>query len=116
MAIIIKDLTLVGAARKESNVLDGRPARAEAKSGSCFYILEQIGSCWNTPSHPNLAGLLWKWGLPSSSNDEDSAFIVGDMGSIPGSGKAPEEGHGNPLQYSCLENPWTEEIGRLQSM
>ena len=28
-----------------------------------------------------------------------------DMGSIPGSGRAPEEGHGNPLQYSCLENP-----------
>ena len=27
-----------------------------------------------------------------------------------------EEGHGNPLQYSCLENPWTEESGRLQSM
>ena len=28
-----------------------------------------------------------------------------DMGSIPGSGRAPEEGHGNPLQYSCLEYP-----------
>ena len=30
---------------------------------------------------------------------------TGDMGSIPGSGKAPGEGNGNPLQYSCLENP-----------
>ena len=28
-----------------------------------------------------------------------------DMGSIPGSGRSPEEGNGNPLQYSCLENP-----------
>ena len=28
-----------------------------------------------------------------------------DVGSIPGSGRSPEEGHGNPLQYSCLENP-----------
>ena len=28
-----------------------------------------------------------------------------DMGSIPGSGRSPEGGHGNPLQYSCLENP-----------
>ena len=30
---------------------------------------------------------------------------VGDMGSIPGSGRSPGGGHGNPLQYSCLENP-----------
>ena len=30
---------------------------------------------------------------------------VRDLGSIPGSGRSPGEGHGNPLQYSCLENP-----------
>ena len=30
---------------------------------------------------------------------------AGDSGSIPGSGRSPEEGNGNPLQYSCLENP-----------
>ena len=30
---------------------------------------------------------------------------VGDVGLIPGSGRSPEEGNGNPLQYSCLENP-----------
>ena len=30
---------------------------------------------------------------------------AGDSGSIPGSGRFPEGGHGNPLQYSCLENP-----------
>ena len=30
---------------------------------------------------------------------------VGDPGSIPGLGRSPGEGHGNPLQYSCLENP-----------
>jgi len=30
---------------------------------------------------------------------------VGDLGSIPGSGRFPGEGNGNPLQYSCLENP-----------
>ena len=39
-----------------------------------------------------------------------------DTSSIPGLGRSPEEGHGNPLQYSCLENPWTEEPGGLQSM
>ena len=34
-----------------------------------------------------------------------SARNAGDPGSIPGSGKSPEEGNGNPLQYSCLGNP-----------
>ena len=34
-----------------------------------------------------------------------SACNPGDLGSIPGSGRSPEEGNGNPLQYSCLENP-----------
>ena len=39
-----------------------------------------------------------------------------DLGSIPGLGRSPGRGHGNPLQYSCLESPWIEEPGRLQSM
>ena len=34
-----------------------------------------------------------------------SAYNVGDLGSIPGLGKSPGEGNGNPLQFSCLENP-----------
>ena len=41
---------------------------------------------------------------------------VGDTGSMSGSGGSPGGGHENPLQYSCLENPWTEERGELQSM
>ena len=36
-----------------------------------------------------------------------SAYNAGDMGSIPGSGRSPGEGNGNPLQYSCLENQIT---------
>ena len=39
-----------------------------------------------------------------------------DAGSIPGLVKAFGRGNGNPLQYSCLEIPWTEELGGLQSM
>ena len=39
-----------------------------------------------------------------------------DVGSIPGSARPSEIGNGKPLQYSCLENPWTEEPGGLQSM
>ena len=38
-------------------------------------------------------------------NPPASAEDIGDMGSIPGSGRSPGGGHGNRLQYSCLENP-----------
>ena len=40
-----------------------------------------------------------------SSDDKASAYNAGDLGLIPGSGRSPGEGNGNPLQYSCLENP-----------
>ena len=43
-------------------------------------------------------------GLPYSSDSKESACSAGDLGSIPGSGRCPGEGNGNPLQYSCLEN------------
>ena len=55
-----------------------------------------------------------------------SACNAENLGSIPGSGRSPGEGNGNPLQYSCVENPmdsilawripWTEEPGGLQYM
>ena len=41
---------------------------------------------------------------------------VGDAGSIPGSGRSPEEANGNTLQYSCLGNPMDRVPGGLQSM
>ena len=43
--------------------------------------------------------------LPCSSDGKESACSAGDLGLIPGSGRSPGEGNGNPLQYSCLENP-----------
>ena len=48
--------------------------------------------------------------LPANAGD------VRDAGLIPGSGRSRGGGHGNPLQYSCLETPWTEEPGGLQSI
>ena len=42
--------------------------------------------------------------LPCSSVGKESACNAGDPGSIPGLGRSPGEGNGNPLQYSCLEN------------
>ena len=44
-------------------------------------------------------------GFPSGSDGKEFACNVGDLCSIPGSGGPPGGGHGNPLQYSCLENP-----------
>ena len=53
----------------------------------------------------------------SSSVDKESTCNAGDLGSIPGLGRSPGGGHGNPLQYSCVENAsWTEEPCGLQSM
>ena len=43
-------------------------------------------------------------GFPGGSDGKASACNVGDLGLIPGSGRSPGEGNGNPLQYSCLEN------------
>ena len=57
---------------------------------------------------------LWDWNekwpfpvlcFPGGSEVKASACNLGDLGSIPGSGRSPGEGNGNPLQYSCLENP-----------
>ena len=43
-------------------------------------------------------------GFPGGSDSRESACNAGDLGSIPGLGRSPGEGNGNPLQYSCLEN------------
>ena len=44
------------------------------------------------------------WGFPGGSDGKAFAYNVGDTGLIPGLGRSPGEGNGNPLQYSCLEN------------
>ena len=50
----------------------------------------------------NIPGLYW---IPDGSVGKESVCNAGDPGSIPGLGRSPGEGNGNPLQYSCLENP-----------
>ena len=55
--------------------------------------------------------------FPCGSVVKNLPANAGDVGYIPGSGRAPEGGNGTPLQYSCLENPMNrEEPGRIQSM
>ena len=62
-----------------------------------------------TRLNTNLLGISeLKWtgmGELKSDDGEESACNVGDLGSIPGLGRFPGGRHGNPLQYSCLENP-----------
>ena len=52
-----------------------------------------------------MVGVKAVMGFPGSSDGKASACNAGDLGSIPGSGRSPREGNGNPLQHSCLENP-----------
>ena len=56
--------------------------------------------------------------FPGGSDGKASAYNAGDLGSIPGSGRSPGEGNGNPLQYSCLDNPvdggaWSATVHRV---
>ena len=52
-------------------------------------------------------------GFPGSSVSKESACSAGDLGLIPGLGRFPGEGNGNPLQYSCLENPMDREAWQV---
>ena len=61
--------------------------------------LDEVGQ----ESH-RVRSLCTKGGFPGSSAGKVSACNAGDLGSIPGSGRSPGEGNGNPLQYTCLEN------------
>ena len=57
-------------------------------------------------SNPCFLPLLqWHLGLPGGLDGKKLVCNAGDLGSIPGLGRSPEEGNGNPLQYSCLEKP-----------
>ena len=60
---------------------------------------------------------IWAFlGFPGGDIGKEPACNAGDvrdMGSIPGSGRSPRGGHGNPLQYSCLENPMDRGIHRV---
>ena len=60
--------------------------------------------CWEDPLEQGKATHSSILGLPCGSAGKESAFIAGDLGSIPGLGRCPGEGKGYPLQYSGLDN------------
>ena len=64
--------------------------------------------CWRRDRLPTPVFL----GFPSGSDGKESVCNVEDLGSIPGLGRSLARGHGNPLQYSYLENPMDREAWR----
>ena len=84
-----------------------------------FFHLSQHPCPTSYLPYPKSSSLYFSWITPiifkmisidyepsiGGSEVKASAWNVGDLGSIPGSGRSPGEGNGNPLQYSCLENP-----------
>ena len=72
-----------------------------------MYLLSGFTDCPEALYHPVfLIGFLYRenGGFPGGSDGNRSA-CDGDLGLIPGSGRSPGKGNGNPLQYSCLEHP-----------
>ena len=67
-----------------------RNEKTESRQSTLIKIIEQISDRIG--------------GFPHGSVGKESACNVGDPGSIPGLGRSPGEGHGHPLQYSCLQN------------
>ena len=60
---------------------------------------------WKIPWRRDRLPIAVFMGFPGGADGKESACNAGDLGLIPGLRRAPGRGHGNPLQYSCLENP-----------
>ena len=69
-----------------------------------FYKSVVFFHCLNNPRNIDFVKLVYITSLVAQMV-KCLAYNVGDLGSIPGSGRSSGEGNGNPLQYSCLENP-----------
>ena len=104
-----------------SSVLAWRIPETEAPSGLPSMGSHRVGHDWIDLA---AAAASSRWidrddlfyrGFPGGSDSKESACNAGDPDSIPGLRISPGERNDNPLQYSCLENPWIEEPGRLQS-
>ena len=63
----------------------------------------------DVPVAGQLVSIFNQGSLPDGSAGKETACDAGDLGSIPGLGRSPPGGNGNPLQYSCLENPMDRE-------
>ena len=69
------------------------------------YVSDALMKVTSSPSYNNYDIMTGLISNPCGPDGKVSVYNVGDLGSIPGSGRFPGGGNGNPLQYSCLENP-----------
>ena len=92
-------LTIVGLQQRSENMTSGKLMPVFAKKILVWHL--NVYAC--------------KMGFCGDSDGKESAYNVGDPGSIPGSGRYPRGGNDNSLQL-VWKIPWTEEPGRLQSM
>ena len=76
--------------------------RSEFSGGTSWSVEKSTAAERQTLAHTISATDLV---FPGGSDGKESACKAGDLGSTPGLGRSPGGGHGNPLQYSCLENP-----------
>ena len=74
------------------------PGKSHGQRSLVGYTPNGLKSQTQVSTHTHF-GLLWWF------SGKESACYTGDAGSVPGSGRSPGEGNGNPLQYSCLGNP-----------
>ena len=74
----------------------GYPLQYCGLENSMDYVVHGVAKSWTQLSDFQI--------LPGGSDGEVSAYNAGDLGSIPGSGRSPRKGNGNPFQYSCLGN------------
>ena len=70
--------------------------------------------CWELSGYNLWAMISSFLGFPGGSEGKASVYNVGDLGSIPGSGRSPGEGNGNYSSTLAWKSPWTEKPGRLQ--
>ena len=92
-----------------SSYMIGLPWNSAGKESACSAERPQFNSGvrkfpWRRDRLPTPAFL----GFSGGSHGKESAHNAGDLDLIPGLGSSPRGGHGNPLQYSCLENPLGE--------
>ena len=95
-------------------VTDERVVISDFQTYFCFHNLR-------SPEYPLFClliaeGLLNKRAPRVTQVVKNPPTNAGEASSVPGWGRSPGEGNGNPLQYSCLENPLDTELGRLQSI
>ena len=110
-----RDLDSIPGLGKFSGEGNGNPLQY-----SCLEnLMHRVARCrllcpWGPKSRTRLSDFTLDF--PGGSDGKVSTYNAGDLDSISGSGRSPGEGNGNPLQYSCLENPMDGGAYRLQSM